>query len=52
VFLTAISISIGLLSSKIHNGDGIPQDSNVGLIMRSSTRPWKRGDTRALQSVM
>ena len=26
VFLTAISIRTGLLSSKIHNGDGTPKD--------------------------
>jgi hypothetical protein len=32
VFLTAISIHIGLLSSKIHNGDDTPKDipNNLG----------------------
>ena len=29
VFLTARSIRIGLLSSKIHNVDGTPKDSNA-----------------------
>jgi hypothetical protein len=29
VFLTAISIRIGLLSSKIHNGDDTPKDENI-----------------------
>ena len=32
VFLTAISIRIGLLSSKIHNGDDTPKDLIGGVI--------------------
>jgi len=29
VFLTAISTGIGLLSSKIHNGDDTPKESSI-----------------------
>jgi len=29
VFLTAISIRIGLFSSKIHNGDDTPKNSSI-----------------------
>jgi hypothetical protein len=35
VFLTVMSIRIGLLSSKIHNGDDTPNDTNSFLLINT-----------------